>query len=167
MRYANFLHIFFTFDAMKYIFSILVLFVLSQKEVMIGKVVRVADGDTITVLVEGNKNERIRLSDIDAPEHGQDFSEKSRLYLADMVAGKIVRIEYKERDMYGRILGTVFINGKNVNEEMVRVGLAWEYKYNKNEKITELQQEAKEKKLNIWRDKNPINPYDYRKSNQK
>lgn len=130
---------------------------------MTGKVVKVLDGDTIVILLSGNKQERIRLLDIDAPEKGQPFGDKSKQYLSDMVAGKTVRIEYKERDQYGRILGTVFVDGKIVNEEMVKVGLAWQYYYSKNKRFAEFEAEAKRKRLNIFSDPNAINPYLYRR----
>ena len=148
---------------MKYFILSLLLISWTTTETIRGKVVRVADGDTITILVAGNKQERIRLADIDAPERGQEFSEKSRQLLSSLVAGKTVRVEYSGRDMYGRILGTVCVGRKNVNEEMVRQGLAWEYRTNRNKKIKELQAEAQRKRLNIFSARNPINPYDYRR----
>lgn len=132
-------------------------------EIVTGRVVKVTDGDTVTVLVEGNRQERVRLLDIDAPEKGQAYGEKARSFLAEMVAGKTVRVEFKGRDRYGRVLGTVFVDGKNVNEEMIRAGLAWNYHYSRNKKYAELENEARRKKLNIFSDRNPISPYDYRK----
>jgi len=148
---------------MRHLLFVLLLFVFNTSGTLTGKIVRVIDGDTMIILMNGNIQVRIRLADIDAPETGQEFGEKSRLYLAEMVAGKAVRIEYEERDIYGRILGTIFVDGKNINEEMVRAGLAWEYKYNKNKKIKELQKEAQNRGINIWSSKNPIDPYDYRR----
>jgi endonuclease YncB( thermonuclease family) len=134
---------------------------------MTGKVVKVTDGDTITLLTSDNRQEKIRLDGIDAPEKKQDYGEKSKQYLASLVAGKTVRVEYKSKDRYGRILGTVYVGTLNVNEEMIRKGLAWQYKYNKDRNLTRLQDEAKAKKLNIWSVKNPVDPYDYRKSRRK
>ena len=149
---------------MKYVLMVL-LFIgcTATAETITGRVVRVADGDTFTLLTAENKQERIRLADIDAPEKGQDFSEKSRLFLAELVAGKTVRVEYRSRDQYRRILGVVYVDGKNVNEEMVRQGLAWEYRTNKNARIKELQADAQRKRLNIFSMPNPVNPYDYRR----
>ena len=129
-----------------------------------GRVVKVTDGDTVTLLASGNKEVKVRLDGIDAPEKGQDFGEKSRQFLASMVAGKTVRVHYKSKDRYGRILGTVFIGNMNVNEEMIRNGLAWPYYYNRNKNYRKLQAEAKAKKLNIWSAKSPVDPYDFRKN---
>jgi micrococcal nuclease len=145
---------------------ILSLFLVADKNIT-GKVVKVTDGDTITLLTSDNRQEKIRLDGIDAPEKKQDYGEKSRQYLASLVAGKTVRIEYKNKDRYGRILGTVYVGSLNVNEEMISKGLAWQYKYNKDKNMAKLQAEAKAKKLNIWSVKNPVDPYDYRKSRRK
>jgi endonuclease YncB( thermonuclease family) len=99
-----------------------------------GRVVRVADGDTITVLVarEGASPEqvRIRLADIDAPEGGQPWGRQSRLMLADMVAGQEVRVVRVDTDRYGRLVGRVYRTAPPplyVNREMVRQGGAWVY----------------------------------------
>jgi endonuclease YncB( thermonuclease family) len=132
-----------------------------------GKIVKVIDGDTVTLLTFDNKQEKVRLDGIDAPEKGQDFAEKSRQYLSSLVAGKTVRIQYKNKDRYGRILGTVFVGNMNVNEEMIRKGLAWQYFYNKDNHYRKLQEEAKAKKLNIWSGRSPVDPYDYRKNRKK
>jgi endonuclease YncB( thermonuclease family) len=80
---------------------------------------------------------------------------------------KTVRIEYKSKDRYGRIPGTVYVGNLNVNEAMVREGLAWQYYYNKSANYRKLQAEAKAKKLNIWSVKNPVDPYDFRKNKRK
>jgi endonuclease YncB( thermonuclease family) len=152
---------------MKYIVWLLLSLLLTADKSINGKVVKVTDGDTVTVLTSNNKQEKVRLDGIDAPEKGQDFAEKSKQYLSSLVAGKSVRVEYKSKDRYGRILGTVYVGNLNVNEAMVREGLAWQYYYNKNANYRKLQAEAKAKKLNIWSVKNPVYPYDFRKNKRK
>jgi endonuclease YncB( thermonuclease family) len=149
---------------MKYLIYVLLLVCCTADATLSGRVVKVTDGDTITILTAGNKQEKIRLIDIDAPEKGQDYCNRSQEYLASMVAGKTVTVEYKGRDRYRRILGTVYVEGKNVNEEMVRAGLAWEYYLTKNRKIKALQEEAQRKRLNIWSMPNPVSPREYRQS---
>ena len=149
-------------------FVYLLLFItFTSSNSLTGKVVRVVDGDTIIVLLNGNKQERIRLLNIDAPEKGQDYSAKSTQFLSDLIAGKTVRVEYKSRDQYKRILGTVFIDDINVNEEIVKNGLAWNYYYSKDKRLISLQEEAQKNKLNIFSMKNPINPYHWRKGIRK
>ena len=98
------------------------------------KCTRVTDGDTITVTQNGFKS-TIRLVGIDAPEKsrkkhepGQPFSQSSTKYLAGMVLNKDVEIKNYGTDRYGRTLGVVYVDGKNVNFEMVKAGLAEVYR---------------------------------------
>ncbi|MEM5772802.1 MAG: thermonuclease family protein [Candidatus Aenigmatarchaeota archaeon] len=115
-------------------------------------VTKVLDGDTL----ELENGDRIRLLGINAPELGEAFSEEAKLALEEMVLGKVVKIEKDaawNKDKYGRLLRYVFLEGKLVNCEMVRLGLAEsiaekEVKYYNCFK--EAEQEAKEKKLGIW-----------------
>jgi micrococcal nuclease len=93
-----------------------------------GKVVGVADGDTITVL-EGTTPLKIRLYGIDCPESGQDFGQKAKQFVSDMVFGKQVRVVQMDMDRYGRVVGMVYVGSTCVNEEIVRAGLAWVYDY--------------------------------------
>jgi Staphylococcal nuclease homologue len=79
-----------------------------------GRVVRVADGDTITALTTRNIQVRVRLAWIDAPEKGQAFSNVARESLSDLVAGKTVQVEEHDRDRYGRTVGIVFVDGQDV-----------------------------------------------------
>src|SRR6476646_5303985 len=93
----------------------LVLVYLISADTLTGRVVRIADGDTVTVLVSGNQV-RVRLFGIDAPERGQDYSRKSREALAELVFGKDVRVVVYGKDRYGRTVGDVYIGGTLVNE---------------------------------------------------
>ena len=130
-----------------------------------GKVISVADGDTFTMLTDNNERIKIRLYAIDAPERGQDFGTKSREFLNSLCYGKRVTVEKKGTDQYSRTLGVAFVNGVNVNEEMVRNGLAWYYSHYANDpKLEILEHSASRQKLNIWSMKNPIHPHEYRKN---
>lgn len=127
-----------------------------------GTVVRIADGDTITVLVD-RQQIRVRLRSIDAPERGQDFSQRSRQALADLIFGKEVRVETHGKDRYGRVIGDVFVSGKLVNDIMVQEGWAWNYvKYSKSVRIAQLEREARETKRGLWAGNNPVPPWEYR-----
>jgi endonuclease YncB( thermonuclease family) len=128
-----------------------------------GRVVRVADGDTITVLDSGNNQHKIRLNGIDAPEKSQAFGQKSREHLASLVSGKTVFVVYKSKDRYGRVLGTVFADSVNVNLEMLRGGFAWHYKrYDSTPAFAAAELEARKERRGLWVDANPINPEDFR-----
>jgi len=74
-----------------------------------GKVVGVSDGDTITVLYQGNKQYKIRLQHIDCPEAAQGFGSKAKKALSAKVFGQVVTIKWDEMDRYKRVLGNVYI----------------------------------------------------------
>jgi micrococcal nuclease len=91
-----------------------------------GKVVGVADGDSITVL-RGRKQAEVRLAEIDAPERGQAFSNRSRQAL-DLVKGQEVRVVERGHDRYHRTLGRIYRGNMDVNAEQVRQGMAWVFR---------------------------------------
>ena len=93
-----------------------------------GKVIKVTDGDTVNVLTSYNQTHKIRLSGIDAPEKSQAFGNKSKIALADEIYGKTVTVEFNKHDKYQRIVGKVIFNGKDVNLNQIKRGLAWHYK---------------------------------------
>ncbi len=97
-------------------------------DTLTGKVVKVADGDSITVLDNTNIQHRIRLQGIDAPERKQPYGNASRKHLATLVAGKEVTVKWDKRDRYGRIVGTVFAEGQDMNLDQVKAGMAWCYR---------------------------------------
>ena len=131
-----------------------------------GRSVNVADGDTFTLLDDNNTQHRIRLDGIDAPERGQAFGNRSREYLANMIVGKRISVTYKEKDNYGRILGKVSTDTiLDVNLRMIETGMAWHYSYFNSEKeYADAEKGARRKKIGLWVDKNPLNPYEFRKS---
>lgn len=93
-----------------------------------GRVVGVADGDTITILDSSLVQHRVRLSGIDAPEKAQAFGQKSKQSLSDLVFASRVTVETNKKDRYGRLIGMVFKDGLNANLEQINRGLAWHYK---------------------------------------
>lgn len=129
-----------------------------------GKVVGIKDGDTIEVLYEG-KSQTIRLVDIDCPEKKQAFGTKAKQFTSDFCFNKEVRVESNgKRDRYKRILGTVFADNKNLNEELVKAGLAWHYKkYSDKQTYANLENTARENRIGLWADINPTPPWNYRK----
>jgi len=98
-----------------------------------GTVVKIADGDTITVLDSDKVQHRVRIAGIDAPEKGQSFGNASRKRMSELVARKEVRVEFNKHDRYGRIVGKVFVRppdcptcGKtlDVGQAQVTMGMA-------------------------------------------
>jgi endonuclease YncB( thermonuclease family) len=149
-----------------FILITLVAFASFGKE-LIGKVIKVSDGDTITVLDSNNKKRKVRLDRIDAPESKQSFGIKSRNYLAKLIENKKATIQYKKVDRYKRILGIVKLDDMDVNLHMVSTGHAWHYShYDKTLSYKDAQNNAKQKKLGLWKESNPIEPYLFRKQNK-
>ena len=97
-------------------------------DILIGRVVSVADGDTITVLDDSKTQHKIRLAGIDAPERKQPFGQRSKELLSDLVFGKTVQVETEKADRYGRQVGKVLIDGRDANLAIIAAGLAWHYK---------------------------------------
>jgi endonuclease YncB( thermonuclease family) len=128
-----------------------------------GKVVKIADGDTLTLLVD-SKQHRIRLSDIDAPERKQPFGTKAKQALSDLAFGKRARVVQVTVDRYGRIVGRVYVAKIDVNQQLVARGYAWVYrKYSDDAELLRLEAEARDKRLGLWADPNPIPPWEWRK----
>ena len=103
--------------AFRFVFSVWLLAVLSPVYAaeLPGTVVKVHDGDTVTVLDAGKTQHKIRLAGIDAPELSQAFGRVSRQHLTDQVAGRTVVIEWSKRDRYKRLVGKVLLNGHDIN----------------------------------------------------
>lgn len=139
-------------------------------ETIVGRVVGVADGDTITVLDSTNTQFKIRLSGIDAPEKKQAFGNVSKKSLSDLVYDKEVHVEWHKQDLYGRVVGKVLINGLDANLEQIKRGMSWFYKKYQNELVLDdrlaylhAQESAETNKVGLWIDKEPIAPWDFRK----
>ena len=129
---------------------------------VLGRVVAVHDGDTISVSV-AERVLRVRLHGIDAPERVQPFANASRHALESLVSGRDVRIVAHGHDGYGRLLGRVYAAGVDVNAEQVRLGHAWVFRRFVNEPLLlALEAEAKAAQRGLWRDPRAIPPWQWR-----
>jgi len=127
------------------------------------RVVRIADGDTITVLYADNTQEKIRLYGIDCPERTQPFGRKARQYTSSLVFGKPVTIRSMDRDRYGRNVAWIYIGDTSLNAELVRAGYAWHYRKHSNDPMLQrLENEARKDGRGLWRDPAPVPPWKYR-----
>ena len=125
--------------------------------------IRVVDGDTIRAEAKG-KEIKIRLVEIDAPEMNQPFGAQSKNFLNRLLYEKDVTLIARGEDRYGRVLGNLFSNELNVNMLMVKFGFAWVYdEYAKNSSLYKYQNQAKAENLGLWRAKDPIAPWVWRK----
>lgn len=136
-----------------------------------GRVVGIADGDTITVLDNTNTQYKIRLSGIDAPEKKQDFGNASKKTLSELVFNKQVTVDWTKEDRYGRIVGKVLLNGVDINLQQVKTGMAWFYRKYQSElaqddrmKYLHAEEDAIERRVGLWQLVNPIAPWDFRKA---
>ena len=133
-----------------------------------GRVVKVTDGDTITILDANQKQHNIRLHGIDTPEYKQPSSRAATKALSDLVAGEGVGVDVKDTDSYGRTVGFVYKGNVNVNLEMVKSGYAWWYKKYApfNDDLREAEERARIDKLGLWAESNPIPPWEWRRTNR-
>lgn len=139
-----------------------------------GEVVRVADGDTFTLL-SGKRQERVRLASIDAPETthsreqpGQPFANASREALSDLIAGKKLSLRCFEQDRFERHICDVPLpDGGTANQRLVASGMAWanregKGKFLRDPAIGGLERQARDQRLGLWRDRNPVAPWVWR-----
>lgn len=128
-----------------------------------GKVVRVEDGDTLTVLVE-RREIRVRVDSIDAPELGQPFGKASRKSLAALCAGKLARVTNIARAGAGAATGRVHCGRSDAGTQQVRTGMAWVYvRYaDPGSPLYRLEYEARLKRVGLWSDARALAPWDWR-----
>lgn len=130
-----------------------------------GKVVGISDGDTITVL-QDNTQYKIRIFGIDCPESHQDFGTKAKQFTSEMVFGKTVKVISEDTDRYGRTVGTVMLDGKCLNEELVKAGFAWVYSQYCKKPICHqwkgFEETARNAKIGLWGHPNPTPPWEFR-----
>ena len=138
-----------------------------------GKVVHVADGDTIIVLDANNNQHKIRLQGIDAPEKAQAFGQKSKQSLHLLMHSKQVSVEFQKKDKYGRTVGKVVHNGTDICLEQIKLGMAWHYKKYESEQPKEDREtyaqaelSARSQAIGLWKDKQPSPPWEFRKLNK-
>ena len=148
-------------------FTFLVSSTLSADETMEAKVKRVIDGDSILVVDSNEMEFEAQLEGIDAPEMKQEFGKESLEALTKMLKDQKVKLTWKSKDTYDRLLAQVYLEDKHINIEMLRSGMAWHFKrYNKSEELAKIELEAKQAKKGLWAKESPVAPWDYRKENK-
>ena len=149
-----------------YLILPLLFFGLSLESLGAYLVVDVVDGDTLWFLDNGKK-EKLRLSQIDAPEKKQKYGMEAKNFLENLVLGKQITINFQgKKDRYGRYLGEVVLEEENINKLLVRNGLAWVYdRYVTDETYYLDLIIAKDNKINIWSSDEQISPWQWRREN--
>jgi endonuclease YncB( thermonuclease family) len=136
-----------------------------------GRVVAIADGDTLTLLDASKQQYKIRLEGIDAPESGQPFGKRSKQSLSDLAFNIEARASCPKIDRYGRRVCKVLVGGVDVGLEQIKRGMAWHFKRYENEQSPEdrvayatAEVQARETGRGLWRDLHPVPPWEWRKS---
>jgi len=137
-------------------------------EIVEGRVINVKDGDSFTIVDKDDKFHEIRLSHVDTPEKKQAFGRKAQLYTFNFTFGKIVTAYVESKDRYHRKISEVLVEGENLNEGIIRNGLAWHFKkYSKSNLYGNLELAARNKKAGLWIDTNAKPPWEFRKRKPK
>ena len=119
--------------------------------VLTGEVVKIADGDTLTLLTAGKEQVKVRLTEIDTPERKQPYYQKAKKALADRLFRQVVQVEIVDWDRYGRAVGKISLDGEYINAWMVAQGHAWVYrKYSDDPKLLELEASARRQGIGLW-----------------
>jgi endonuclease YncB( thermonuclease family) len=151
------------------LFALLLLTTLpAWAETLTGRVVAIADGDTLTLLTSDLRQVKVRLHGIDTPEARQPFGNRARQALADMAFQKPARVEVQDTDRYGRTVGRVYVGRVDVNAELVRQGWAWVYaRYNRDASLPGLEAEARAARRGLWAEPRPVPPWDWRRQSRR
>ena len=136
-------------------------------ETVEGKVTRIIDGDSILVTDSKSVEYEVQLEGIDAPELKQEFGKESTEGLSKLLKDKMVRITWKSKDNFERLLAQVYDGDKHINMELIKTGMAWHFKrYNNDEELAKAETAAKAAKKGLWAKESPLAPWDYRKDNK-
>lgn len=149
------------FKCIYFAFLIIPLFSYSQTT---AKVVAIKDGDTIVVLLKDKTQQTLRLAEVDCPESGQAFGKNAKQFTSDAVFGKEITFEKTDEDRWGRTIAKVYYDEDlYLSAEIIKAGMGWwYYRYSDDESLGELESQARENKLGLWQDSNPIPPWEYR-----
>ncbi|MBL7824481.1 MAG: thermonuclease family protein [Saprospiraceae bacterium] len=136
-----------------------------EEEEFSGKIISIIDGDTYELLDNDNKTIRIRMEGIDAPEKGMPYCNVAKKYLSSLCFGKKIRLDGNRKDRNERIIAYSYLeDSTELSHEMVKAGLAWHFKkYSSDSSLANLEIEARNLGLGLWKDKNPTPPWEIRK----
>ena len=134
-----------------------------------GRVVVVVDGDTLVVLDGGEQQHKVRLAGIDCPERKQPWGQRAKQALSDHVFDNQVTVEWDKVDRYGRTVGKILTDDRDVNLALVRDGMCWWYRKYAGEQSTvdrglyeAAETAARDKRRGLWTDPDPVPPWEWR-----
>ena len=159
------------------VFAVVALSILTtatHAETLTGRVVGIADGDTLTLLDATKTQHKIRLSGIDSPEKSQPFGQVCKKSLSDLAYDRVATVETTKLDRYGRAIGKVWVDSQDVNLEQIRRGCGWHYKKYQNEQrlddrlsYNSAEESARANRVGLWADQEPMPPWEWRKARRK
>lgn len=133
-------------------------------------VVGITDGDTVTAVTAQNKQIKVRLAGIDAPERGQPFGKASKQALSDLAFDRDVILDGDKVDRYGRLVAKIEVDGRDINLEMVARGFAWWYRTYAAEQTPDdrklyeaAESDARRARLSLWSESGPVPPWEWRR----
>ena len=137
----------------------------ADKFTFIGKVSFVLDADILVLTDEKDLDVLIRLKGIDCPDSGQAFYNNAKDFVEDLLENKKATVHCDSSDYYGRTFGELILpDGRNVNKELLRFGLAWHYvRYSSDPEYAALEKSAREARLGLWKYNDPVPPWVFRR----
>jgi len=137
-------------------------------QALTGKVVGNPAGDILTVLPAGPEKIAVSLYGIMTPGKDQPYFKEAMRFTADMVTSKIVDVEVVKKNQSGRLIGIVRVGGRCLNEELIKAGWAWVARHHGDKTPPrsdwlEMEKMARESKIGLWHDKNPMPPWRLKK----
>jgi endonuclease YncB( thermonuclease family) len=138
-------------------------------DLITAKVVGVTDGDSITVLAPGDRQDKIRLHGIDCPESGQAFGKRAKQFTSNQCFGKTITYRKMDIDRYGRTVATVYLDdGRELNLEIIKAGYAWHYRrYSDRQDYADAEAQARSEKLGLWSDPHAKPPWEWRREKRR
>lgn len=118
------------------------------------------DGDTCRIKTKSGIV-KVRLAGIDAPETGQEHWEESKDFLVKLLKGAELKLECNGTS-YDRSVCNIFIGTTNINEEMVKAGMAWDYPQYSLSKYQSGETQARRLKVGLWKQSPKASPFCYR-----
>ena len=145
------------------LFSITTLF---SQTTLKAKVIGIKDGDTVVVLDSLNYQTTLRLAEVDCPEKSQPFGTKAKQFTSEQIYHKQIKYVVTDIDRYGRSIAKIYYDdNKYLSAEIIKNGYGWQYKrYSTSKELANFENAARLQKLGLWYDKNPIEPWEWRKN---
>lgn len=137
----------------------------NDKQGVAVKVINVIDGNTVEILTDENEVLKISFKEVDSPEIGQEYGKQAKEFTEALLLKKKVFVEMKGKDMWGNRLASITLkNGKKIEEELLKAGMAWHNTLKSTDaSLAELEAITKEKKVGLWENTDPVEPWIYRR----